>query len=406
MTACASVRPAHRTAVDYNRAFADSRNEILLLNVLRAAGREPLQFSTMGTATGSASGTSELSLPLNNLIGGGTNPFTVSPSLTMTETNPSLTIIPLSDREFTAGILRPISPEHLSYFLNQGWDAEFVLQLAVGGVRCPGGVVVLNRGNYKEDAYHSFLRMFSAAEENGTTIEQRTADAGKPTPLTMPSHEALPFLQNGVGAGRRVTDVTAEGSNAVVHIQAFRSYWVATDIDFTAVCGSPPPGVTPQRDASGNPFTLLGDVPSDHPLRAVASSNGSLQLRSVESMIYFLGETQRIWIDRELQRCAGRQVDDGRHPPFPTYGDYPPGTPHEARRALFRTRVTCNEGAVPLHAAVRTSFNGRYYYIPQLNGAADRDRTLKTLSFLSELIALQTSQSLIESSSPTIAISR
>ncbi|MEA3052898.1 MAG: hypothetical protein QOG72_1801, partial [Sphingomonadales bacterium] len=57
---CALSQATPKIALDYNRDFADSRNEMLLLNVLRAAAREPLQFSTMGTVQGTVGNGSSL----------------------------------------------------------------------------------------------------------------------------------------------------------------------------------------------------------------------------------------------------------------------------------------------------------------------------------------------------------
>src|SRR5687768_13340817 len=129
---CALQQSNPKIAIDYNRDFAKSRNEMLLLNVLRAAAREPLQFSTMGGVTGSVGNTASLKLPFTNLIGGGSD--VLSPELTLGDAiNPSITINPLGSKEFAAGILRPMGTDTIQLFMHNGWDPEFLLPLIVGG---------------------------------------------------------------------------------------------------------------------------------------------------------------------------------------------------------------------------------------------------------------------------------
>jgi|GEM_PF-2783639 len=397
---CAAVRPAQRVAVDFNRAFAESRDETMLLNVLRAAGRQPLQFSTMGTVTGSARGSGSISLPFANLIGG-SSPFTLSPSLSMSEGNPNLSIIPLSHREFALGLLAPMTPEHLSFFLNQGWGADFLLPLAIGGVNCPGqNRPVANTGDYTNPLYDDFARMFADAERRGLTIDQRREDQGAPTRLRIAAKDALAMMQSGVGAGRRIANVTGDGDHAIVELQQTRSHWAVTGIDTSIVCArGQAVAASPPRS-----YTSMVEGAADEPARAGTQATGTLRLRSVASMMYFLGETQRIWIDRELRRCAGDAPEPLSRPEWPTYFSYNSEDQLEYR-ILFRVGVACRAGG-PAASVVDTTFNGRRFFLRALAGPTDTDRTLKTLAFLSELIALQTSQSLIESSSPSIAVQR
>src|SRR5687767_2891741 len=70
---CATSKPTHTVILDYNKTFARTRNEMLLINVLRAAAREPLQFSTMGTVTGGVANSGSLKLPFTSLLGPGAN---------------------------------------------------------------------------------------------------------------------------------------------------------------------------------------------------------------------------------------------------------------------------------------------------------------------------------------------
>lgn len=405
---CAAIRPAQRVAVDYNRAFAQSRDEILLLNIVRAASREPLQFSTMGNVTGTGRAGGSITSSLANLIGGGTNPFTVSPGLTLTEAHPSLTIIPLSSKEFTEGILRPITPQVLNYFLGQGWDPEFLLPLVVAGVRCSGQRNVLNGADYTTNDYYRFADMFSVASAKGFRLEQQPK--GTPVQIQMESKDALATLQAGVGPNRRARLVRAEQAKAVVEIQEFE--WAAPNLDLRYVCEQDD---NKRREIAAQPRSQTV-VFSNADDGAPSTDEPVLMLRSVEAIIYYLGEGQRARLKRERGRCAGERLAPLPHPEYPTYRtalrDQSGGIAHDEdgrptgeEKILFRLDLACS-GLVPDNAAVRTRLHRETLFIPIARVAPGDDRTLKTFSFLSELIALQTNQSLIESASPTIAIQR
>lgn len=366
----------------------------------------------MGTVTGSVHSTGSLSLPLSNIIGG-TDPFTISPTLGLTEANPTLSIIPLSDKDFTVGMLQPISPEILGYFLNQGWDAEFILPLVVEGVQCPNMEKrILNRGEFTEGKYSKFARMFAEAGRASFSIRQMKRQGDTTATFRLPAKEALAFVKDGLGADRKIVSMTADGDNAKLEVADVETYWVARGLNPAWVCepGNAEAEVAvhvQQRsalysDALSGMF--LKTVPDHSPLKKRETASGALLLRSVESIIYFLGEAQRIQGGNQIHACGGRPVAGGKHPRFLTYRKIEDGKATE--NILFRAIAACHGDAVPLRPAVRTSLNGRDYYIPPLAGRYDEDRSLKTLSFLSELIALQTSQALIQSATPTIAVTR
>src|SRR4029079_15348224 len=106
--------------------IATARGEQVLLNVVRASGREPLQFTAVGEITATIDRTIGIDTGASNLIAGGRNAIVSSLSLSG-GTTPIVRISPLSSQEFTAGFLRPITPEVLNLFISQGWDGEFLL---------------------------------------------------------------------------------------------------------------------------------------------------------------------------------------------------------------------------------------------------------------------------------------
>lgn len=115
--------------VDYNRAFEDSSNSILLLNVLRAKDRKPLYFSTVSqlNPTIGATGELQLNIPLSPTS------YTTLGVNTRGSVNTSNTATVATEHthEFMRGFLQPVSIELFDYFWQQGWPRDLLLHLFV-----------------------------------------------------------------------------------------------------------------------------------------------------------------------------------------------------------------------------------------------------------------------------------
>ncbi|HEU0100407.1 MAG TPA: hypothetical protein VFQ67_16735 [Allosphingosinicella sp.] len=401
-------------AIDYNRDFAKSRNEMLLLNVLRAAAREPLQFSTMGTVTGAVGNGGELTLPFNNLIGAGAG--VVSPSLKITDAvNPSVTITPLASKEFATGILSPIRPETIQLFLHNGWDAEFLLPLVVGAVVCPSGRVLLNSGEYLTPDGKRPTDLHLAFKEFFRDFAPKFAVSGKPQDRTLVllDKEVLDALKNGLGPNLVVKAVAPQGDGSG------KSVVTITDTSIPAVSGESKPfellcarglaarsALNADRKEQGLP--VLPDIQLDE--EQVEAITGSekvrlasdlpltkgktepyLVFRSVGSVIQYLGESHRV---RYRQGASGQLL---------TYYN----REHD-HQILFKI----DWGLEDDPDVVSTTFQGTTFRIPRLDlrrGEEEgrmKDRTLKALSFLDQLIALQTSESVIRGTQPILTIAQ
>jgi hypothetical protein len=442
LSACAgSLHRTNKVATDYNHVFAKSRNEVLLLNVLRAWAREPLQFSTMGPVTGSVRTASKLTIPFNNILLGGDE--AINPTLELSGgVNPSVTIIPLSSKEFTQGILRPISPETLDYFLSQRWDRELVLPLVLGGVACSSGDVVVNKGG---DPYLNWD--FFDAARNARTFSVGRAKATDFAKLRMPAKEAMAFLKEGAGEGRSIHSITAYsgeakrradvggaqgqpgqvGQEVIVEVKKAGEPQV-TGVSLSSVCSdfAAPSEVAGAVDATPQGSALVAAL---EPVSKVAPAldgrarQTALLFRSVESVIYFLAEIHRVNIESELERCRiPRSQDDIDRAAKLRQAEAEARKLSLAQAAgrdkivaqaasggpldLFRVRMACAWEAPALTSFVATEFQGRSFYILPAGTAEEGDRTLEVMSFLSDLIALQTSETLIQSASPIIAIAQ
>ena len=354
--ACSHAGSVSRVATDYNRAFAEARDEQLLINILRAGAREPLLFSAPSEINASINRTAGLDTVAANLITGGRD--AISPTLRLGgSTVPTVKIAPLSNKDFTDGILRPISPETLNLFINQGWDTEFLLPLVIAGYQCPGtgSPFVQNSGKAPDE-------MRSALARRGAGFRLRKeVIPGAPVVMTVATESALEMLRSGVAEGHKIKSVipAAKGRMTVTLAGASKSEWVA---DLGNLC----PG---QNSKLAFAEGKEGD--------------GYIQLRSPEGIIYFLGEVVRPCVLDPANGSCGIQYEKGEQDALARMST-------DERRANTRQLFRIRAGPAPPDAAIATSFHDRQFSIARLD-AEDRDRTLKTLSFLSQLISLQTS---------------
>ena len=366
IAACQTVQGTDKAAVDYNRAFAKARDEITLLNVLRAAARQPLQFSTISSVQGAVRSGASIRVPFINVIAGDRE--SISPEITVSARNPTVSITPLATREFVQGISRPLSPGIIDDLLLQGWPLDVVLGLTIGGVVCADGTPKLNSGESPlRDA--RFLAAFRNVRDFGFEL-------GKPTPyaqLRMTGREALAAMREGAGEQRRIAAVTAlpPGSGPADTLVELVTPGRARikGIDFTEVCQAP--------GASEAATPKEGLVPS------ADSRQGGVLLRSVLGIFHYLGKTQAGALDRES--CQPQEGNSGSR--------------------LLRIEPAC-PGTRLDRSHVVTTFEGRRYFIRRTVGSEPHDRTLETLSLLIYLVDLQTSETAVKASVPFIAISQ
>lgn len=355
LAGCASLRSTDQVAVDYNKSFANARNKVLLLNILRAGVHEPLQFSTMSSVSGTVGNSGSIEIPFAGLIGPGK--LGIAPTLSINDgLNPTVTIIPLGQKEFTQGLLRPVSAETVDLFLGQGWDRELILPLVVGGVACSEAAVHIDTGDpawaqYITDSAKS-ARSFTLAETKGEVLKT----------VSLPAADALSLVKEGLGPRYDVSLAKAKAkqgkpsANIEVEIRE-ASRTTFSNLDVTQVCRSK--------------FNIPG------------SARPEVVLRSPAAIIAFLG--------RLRQRLEAQAYD----PSLPRLNRTSVGS-IDVRE--FVTILPCDR-VEPVDAAVSTIFRGTRYCVPR-----SATRTLQILSFLDDIIALQTSESTVRASSPVIAI--
>jgi hypothetical protein len=158
LTACTTFEPPFQSAsVHYNRVIADTNNELILLNVIRAKEREPMYFTAVSQMRGSLtlSGTTGLSADFpedgftsvksfedsesiaSRTIGkltetAANSSRTIKPSVSATiATNPSFDYQVLDTQKFYNGIMASIPPSLLASYLRQGWRDTLLMALTV-----------------------------------------------------------------------------------------------------------------------------------------------------------------------------------------------------------------------------------------------------------------------------------
>lgn len=136
LAACAVVDNFAATAVGYNLQAEEIRNQTILLNIVRAAYRKPMQFSDFTTVTGlaTASVTAGVSVPFLTIPGSVAKEFLATTAGTMSG-GPNFTVSILNTKEFYSGILQPISLQTVTLYLGQGFPREMLLTLLLSEIQ-------------------------------------------------------------------------------------------------------------------------------------------------------------------------------------------------------------------------------------------------------------------------------
>jgi len=134
---CAVVDQYSSRAIEYNEQTAASKNSIVSLNILRAAYREPLQFTEVTTVTGTAAAQGGLSADIPLRVGGTsfTTPqiLTLNPSASVSG-GPNFSVANLNTQEFYQGIQSPISAQVVANYAAAGVSLNLLLPLVIADI--------------------------------------------------------------------------------------------------------------------------------------------------------------------------------------------------------------------------------------------------------------------------------
>jgi len=142
-------------AVDYNREAEQAQEQVLLLNVVRASLRRPMQFTSLQTITGSANVSGSLQ---GGVLGTNQTPYIsrfpfdpTGPTTLAKSTNSAIariatanasgnvsmggtatfTVPVLDTQEFYQGLLTPIPLQVIDYYMQQGFPPQLLADLFV-----------------------------------------------------------------------------------------------------------------------------------------------------------------------------------------------------------------------------------------------------------------------------------
>lgn len=373
LAACASYTQPERVGTslaEYNIAAAKAQNEVLFINIVRSMLREPRHFTAVTQLRRAAQdGSIELGIPFG---GGSDDKYSLTPKISGS-LGPSADVAVLDSDEFVRGILSPIKPETIDYFLKQGWPATFLWTLLirevtfkVGATGATAQVTFTNRP--EQDGSGTGLRKFAEVVTALTACD-----------LRVEQHE-----------GKAIGPLLGEQD-----LKDIQKIAVLTQANLALVPVPPTAAAPPRwqiRQSEGGYYFALGDAPSAAPaaegeeqgkvrvgtikpkckeamekldpqiesaLKA-ASPNlaGEIAIRSTEGVIYYLGEIMRAQVEdyRKLGKVGEErwQVADGEG--FIRF------SLRENRAAvLFRARPGLWS---EINSLVRVRYRGNVYLVP------------------------------------------
>jgi hypothetical protein len=140
-TGCA-IHRVHADYIGFEKAYADTSNRELLLNLARLQNHDPTYFFKMGQITSSyrmaASVASTGSYASQSTIANKSNSLgSISPGLSY-ESDPLFQFIPVSDETNAQLLLKSIPPETFYILYQQGWRVDQLLRVMVDRIEVTG----------------------------------------------------------------------------------------------------------------------------------------------------------------------------------------------------------------------------------------------------------------------------
>lgn len=356
---CVVWRPATpeiltERAVAYNLAAAKAQEKLLLLNIVRAMRHEPRYFTTIGQIVANPRDTTSANL---NIPFGGDAPSTFALGLggNRSHSDWSATITTLESKEFTTGLLEPVSLEVIDYFWQQGWPKELLLSLFIRRIDLPGCEPVFN---HPEDplASASFHVSIEALIAHGLRIVETPSEPlGEALALT-PNLELGKFL---LEAQKAKVNVDFESGKYLIRTAADAKMldWDRKGLDLCAVA---------------------------HGCRCSASADSEIKFyfRSPEGVIYYLGQMMRMQA-RNAQDLVMIHSEPTSAPKRTGYHSVSVGE----ERALFIARAIEPRRAERSRSLVEVEHQGTTYAIPA-ETTDQRHYSMSVLTLVGQLIDL------------------
>lgn len=155
---CVSPLAINRAVLAYDQSVTKAENELLIINLLRMRDEEPPHFTIMS----SIAATFDFRVR-GGLIGQALHEdfFGINVGNEAAE-NPTATIIPVQEEEFTRRVLLPLDHARFEFLAHQPYHLSALLRMAVREVdvadETAGERVIVNLPGYRED-YQEFRRL-------------------------------------------------------------------------------------------------------------------------------------------------------------------------------------------------------------------------------------------------------
>jgi hypothetical protein len=174
----------------FNRAAEQSRDEMILTNIIRASRSEPLSFVAVSGIHGSTTITGSLGLPAVTIgplqtaaehqfiFGGGSG--TGSPNAVSSAGSTTIDVSVQETKDFYRGLLTPVSPSTVAFFTSQGIPREILFYLFTDRlIETKGGKRRELRNDPRSPTFEEFKHYVELAMEYGLSSEVIAAPAGK-----------------------------------------------------------------------------------------------------------------------------------------------------------------------------------------------------------------------------------
>jgi hypothetical protein len=348
------------STTDYNLVVEKVQNEMLLLNVVRASKRRPMYFTGFNLLRGSLSysfQTGAITIPFGKIGTGLNGAYSIAPSVSYSA-SPSFDLIVWDNKEFTAGIMTPVSMDTVYYYLVKlGWPKEMLLHLLVERIELYSNDKKLatyendpeNRKKFEEfqAKLRDLLKCRFVSRERSEPIGPR---------LQAKDIQDLKQLIEVQKAGLTLNSVT-EGNIEWYQLSSKKT-------DYFYSCGA-------ENESEVSTYHIT-DVKGQSLSGNENKQEYRIFLRSPEGILYYLGEILRSEVDKGyvpmIEVCESR-----------------PTVP------LFVVSKSGGDDSLPI---VSVDYEGTKYSIPgnlatDVDDGCRGDRSMQVLTFVSQLIAGQ-----------------
>lgn len=317
---CAFPGRLQRIAVDQNQVIATTADSLTLLNIIRAKTYRPVHFTSISRISGNVSVNAGGSVGSGVTVSGGDS-VSLSPGATVgMTTNPNFDMTIHDSQGFQRGIMQPIAPDIINYYLHTGWRSDLLTYLLVeridfvtektvtigGRIYKPGESIetLQNDPSDPDQAklFHDFVACFSlsASQRPGDTLPiARVADM---KPVGLGELAILDGKTFDLGSGPEAKDKgeaekrdwvvrkTAGGEAVGLSRTTGRQCEAAalTLIDGNSVTGQSEATVAELYPSRTRSFIV--DIAGR---KTKVPTSVDITFRSVDGVIYFLGEYLR-----------------------------------------------------------------------------------------------------------------